>query len=232
MSHPETLQFGTVTVPLIWRASPRTRRVSLRLDPKKQALLITYPPTYPLQHILDFLQKQQKWIIARFEKLKSQSFSFLDGNTIPIAGKLYTIQHQPQGRGGAWLDGDTLIVTGQSDFIARRVTDFLKHHARILLTEELRHIAQAAHLTPSKVDIRDTASRWGSCNSAGRIMLSWRLVMAPHPVRHYIIAHELAHLKHMNHSANFWSYTDTLTPHRKQAEAWLKLYGTSLLSAQ
>ena len=229
---PAELLIGSLKVPLIWRTSPRARRLSARLDPKKRALIVNCPPHYPQQAALAFLQTQQKWILERFQKLSSQTISFAHEGIIPIEGKPYTITHQPNARSGVWVDGNTLCVSGQSEFIARRVIDFLKKRARALLTQELHHAAHAAALRPSKLDIRDTASRWGSCNSAGRIMLSWRLVMAPLPVRHYLIAHELAHLKHMNHSPAFWAYTDHLTPYRQQAEAWLKLYGPALLGAQ
>lgn len=232
-THPlQTLELGSLRVPLIWRTSARARRLSARLDPKQRALIITSPPHYPEKAALSFLKTQEPWIIKRFQKLTSQTLSFENGSIIPIAGVAHTIVHQPNARGGAWVEGTTLYISGQSQFIARRVTDFLKNHARMLLSQELRSATQAAALTPTKLDIRDTTSRWGSCNSAGRIMLSWRLVMAPHPVRHYLIAHELAHLKHMNHSPAFWAYTDTLTPYRTQAEAWLKQYGPTLLGAQ
>lgn len=228
----ETLLIGSLRVPLIWRTSPRARRLSARFDPKKRALIVTCPPQHSRQTALSFLHTQERWILKRFEKLTNQTVHFANGCTIPIAGSSYVIQHQPHARGGVWIDGTTLHVSGQDEFVARRITDFLKNHARTLLTQELRSAAQAANLYPTKLDIRDTASRWGSCNSAGRIMLSWRLVMAPTPVRHYLIAHELAHLKHMNHSPAFWAYTDSLTPYRQQAEAWLKQYGAALLGAQ
>lgn len=229
---PETLLIGSLRVPVIWRVSERSRRLSVRLSPKERALLITHPANYPRHKVLQFLQQQEQWIAKRFEKLNTQKIVFGNGHTIPIAGGFYTIVHHPDARAGVWIEDSTLNVSGQSEFIGRRITDFLKKNARILLSKELREAAQAAALHPTKLDIRDTASRWGSCNSAGRIMLSWRLIMAPRQVRHYLIAHELAHLQHMNHSAAFWTLTDNLTPYRQQAEAWLKHHGTALLSAQ
>ena len=82
---------------------------------------------------------------------------------------------------------------------------------------------------PSRLAIKDTATRWGSCSSEGVVMFSWRLVMAPAAVQHYVVAHELAHLRHLDHGQGFWILVDQLTPHRLEAEAWLKRHGPALL---
>ncbi|MCG0996393.1 M48 family metallopeptidase [Acetobacter indonesiensis] len=226
---PETLILNNQPVPVIWRPSSRTRRLSVRIDPKHQAVIVTYPPNFPRPRALLFLQNQSHWVTSRLTTLNNAP-SFAPGSVIPICGAPHTIVHHPHARGGVWLEGTALCVSGEQEFIGRRISDFLKNHARSILGQELRTVAQQNNLTPTRLDIRDTSTRWGSCSSSGRIMLSWRLVMAEHAVRHYLIAHELAHLKHMNHSPAFWAFVDTLTPHRKQAEAWLKRHGSQLLS--
>lgn len=182
-------------------------------------------------HAIGFLKTQTRWITHRLASLE-QAPAFLPGRILPLEGKLYTIVHQPQARGGVWIEDDQIIVSGAEEFIGRRITDFLKNRARLTLGQELRLQAQTSGLHPTRLDIRDTSSRWGSCSSSGRIMLSWRLVMAPAPVRHYLIAHELAHLSHMNHSPAFWTLVNQLTPHRRPAETWLKQHGSTLLGAR
>nr|WP_298795795.1 SprT family zinc-dependent metalloprotease [uncultured Acetobacter sp.] len=218
-------------VPVIWKPSSRARRLSVRIDHRQQALVVTLPSELSSTHALQFLKKQTRWITTRLAALQ-QAPAFLPGRTIPIEGKPHTIVHQPTAQGGVWIEADQLFVSGARDFMSRRITDFLRNHARLILGQDLRAQAQSSGLRPTRLDIRDTSSRWGSCSSAGRIMLSWRLVMAPAPVRHYLIAHELAHLRHMNHGPAFWALADQLTPHRHHAEAWLKQHGPSLLGAR
>jgi predicted metal-dependent hydrolase len=85
-----------------------------------------------------------------------------------------------------------------------------------------------------KVNVRDTSSRWGSCTHGGRLSFCWRLILAPDHVLTYVIAHEVAHLKHMNHGRHFWRTVDELMaqediPHKSaSARQWLRLHGASL----
>lgn len=218
-------------VPVLWKPSSRARRLSLRIDPRKKAVAVTLPPGLSQEQAVKFLKLQSRWITHRLASLE-QAPAFRPGHTLPLEGKPHTIVHHPTGRGGVWIETDQIFVSGAEEFISRRLTDFLKNRARLILGQELRAQAQTSGLHPTRLDIRDTSSRWGSCSSTGRIMLSWRLIMAPAPIRHYLIAHELAHLRHMNHSPAFWTLVNQLTPYRRHAEAWLKQHGSTLLGAR
>ncbi|GAN69657.1 M48 family metallopeptidase [Acetobacter orleanensis] len=229
---PELIELAPdCRVPVLWKLSNRAKRLSLRIDPRKKVVTATLPPGISPEQAVKFLKAQIGWITKRLASL-DQAPAFLPGRQIPLEGKLHTITHQPAARGGVWIEADQIIVSGAEDFISRRLTDFLKNRARLILGQELRAQAQTSGLSPTRLDIRDTSSRWGSCSSSGRIMLSWRLIMAPAPIRHYLIAHELAHLRHMNHSPSFWALVNQLTPHRRYAEAWLKQHGSTLLGAR
>lgn len=218
-------------VPILWKRSSRARRLSLRIDPLRQAVTVTLPGPLTPQDAMPFLKTQRHWITKRLAALHNAP-AFLAGKTIPVEGISHLIVHQPAARSGVWIEAQQIFVSGTEEFIGRRVRDFLRNHARTVLGQELRAQAQATGLRPTRLDIRDTSSRWGSCSSSGRIMLSWRLIMAPASVRHYLIAHELAHLRHMNHSPAFWALVDQLTPHRHTAERWLKHHGSAMLGAR
>lgn len=84
-------------------------------------------------------------------------------------------------------------------------------------------------VTPKRIIIKDTSSRWGSCAPDRSLAFSWRLVMAPETVQDYVAAHEVAHLRHMNHGQQFWDLVDTLTPHAAAAIKWLRSEGAQLL---
>lgn len=219
------------TLKVVWKPSKRAKRLSLRIAPQEQHLVVTLPQGCPPAQALSFVQTNHRWIDERLQRLEKTP-SFSAGSIIPIEGKPHLIVHAPDQVGGAWLEHDRLMVSGEKAFVNRRVADFLRAHATTVLKREVQTMADNTGLHPSRVDIRDTSSRWGSCSSSGRIMLSWRVIMAPPLVRHYLIAHELSHLRHMNHGPLFWLQVANITPHRKQAETWLRQKGPLLLHAK
>ncbi len=149
---------------------------------------------------------------------------------VPLCGEPHVVRHEPLGRGGVWIASDGMLaVSGGAEFLARRVGDFLRAEARRRLVETVERIGGPASLRPRRIAIKDTRTRWGSCTANGVVMFAWRLVMAPLEIQHYVAAHELAHLRHMDHSAAFWALVDTLTPHRAAADAWLRVHGAGLL---
>jgi predicted metal-dependent hydrolase len=119
-------------------------------------------------------------------------------------------------------------VRGDAAHAPRRVLDFLKREARKALEARvLEHAAQLG-VKPSRITVRDTASRWGSCSTARALSFSWRLILAPAFVLDYVVAHEVAHLREMNHSPRFWAHVKSLTPGMKTAQAWLRANGRDL----
>jgi predicted metal-dependent hydrolase len=119
-------------------------------------------------------------------------------------------------------------VPGNPEFMARRVREWLKQQ---VLAEIMQCVEEKTPLLgkkPRKISLRDTSSRWGSCSSKGHLSFSWRMVLAPREVLHYLVCHELAHLAHMNHSAKFWKQVEMLCPDYRNAERWLKYHGNSL----
>nr|WP_298797910.1 SprT family zinc-dependent metalloprotease [uncultured Acetobacter sp.] len=218
-------------VQVVWKQSLRARRLSLRIAPYEQKLVVTLPPECTPAQALAFVKANHAWINERLQRLEKTP-SFSANNIIPIEGKPYLIMHAPKQLGGAWLENNHLMVSGDPVFINRRVADFLRTHAASALKREVQELALNTGLHPSRIDIRDTSSRWGSCSTSGRIMLSWRVIMAPDMVRHYLIAHELSHLKYMNHGPLFWQHVAKITPYKQQAETWLRQKGILLLHAK
>ena len=168
------------------------------------------------------------WVAARLAALPG-AVAFADGVEVPLNGQPARIRHVPRGRGGAWLEAGEIRVAGEPEFLPRRVADFLRAEARRRLAPLAVAKAASAGLTPRRVTVKDTRSRWGSCTADGTVMFSWRLVMAPPEVQDYVVAHEIAHLRHMDHSRQFWALTAQLTPHRRTAAAWLTANGAGLL---
>lgn len=227
---PASITLPSGSFPVKWRRSARSRRLSVRIDPRERQILVTLPVSVSSESGRSFLQRQTGWLDRQLCRT-AQGIRFSDGEKIPVGNRHYTIRHMPDRRGGAWTEGDILFISGQEDFLARRVRDFLIRLATKTLTARTLELAGTTNLHPTKLAIRDTSSRWGSCSTSGRIMLSWRLLMAPDFVRDYVILHELAHLRHMNHGPGFRGLLDALTPCRAEAEKWLKQHGSALMRA-
>ncbi len=225
---PDSLPLPHGAAPILWRRSARARRISLRIEPRQGSLVVTLPTRASAAAAKAALVTHQVWIAERLSALP-RPIALGPGAAIPIDGRPHRIVHRPDRRGTAWLEGEEVHVAGDAAFIARRVNDWLRLRARRQLGQIATDKAQAAGLAARRIVVKDTSSRWGSCTASGTLMFSWRLVMAPLPVQDYVVGHEVAHLRHMNHGADFWALTDALTPHRPYASTWLLEHGPSLL---
>ena len=210
-----------------WRRSARARRVSLRIDPRGGAVVVTLPPRTGRTAGVTLLMNHADWVSARLAALPGH-IPFAHGALVPLHGIDHRIRHAPAQRGVA-LSGGEILVGGDAAFLSRRVADFFRTEARRRFSDLVRGKAEKIAVVPRRVAVKDTRSRWGSCASNRNLGFSWRLVMAPPQVQDYVAAHEVAHLRHMNHSPRFWALVAELTPHTESAMAWLRSHGPRLL---
>ena len=225
---PNTLEVPGGAAPVAWRRSARARRVSLRIDPRAGAVVVTLPARAGQKAGLELLRANAGWVADRLAALPPRQV-IADGGAVPLHGTPMPIRHRPQARGGAWIEDGCLHVTGLIEHLPRRVRDCLRAEAGRVLTRIAHDKAAAAGLHLPRIAIKDTSSRWGSCAADGLVMFSWRLIMAPGFVQDYVAAHEVSHLRHMNHGPHFWALVASLTPHRDAADAWLRRDGPALL---
>ncbi len=214
--------------PIRWRRSRQARRISLRIDTRAGAVVVTLPPRAAREAGLELLRIHSSWVAGKLAALPGHVM-FEAGGSVALNGVPHVIRPAPETRRGVWVESGEIRVSGEPAFLARRVLDFLRNEARTTLGACTRRIAAASGLLPRRLVIKDTSSRWGSCSSDGVVMFSWRLVMAPPEIQHYVVAHELAHLRHLDHGPGFWAQVALLTPHQARAEAWLRLHGPALL---
>lgn len=211
------------------------RRFTLRVRAATRDAVLTMPPRGSLVRAKFFVDRHAAWIGARLARLPVPT-PFGPGAAIPLRGVPHEISHRPEARGTVWIETSDemsslprICVAGEAPFVARRVQDYLIREARRELEAAVARHAGALGVKPSRLSLRDTASRWGSCSTSGALNFSWRLIMAPPFVLDYLAAHEVAHLKHMNHSDAFWATTESLFPDYRRAEAWLKAQGVGLM---
>ena len=211
-----------------FRRSPRARKISLRIDPAQGGVVITLPPRASRRAGLSLLQIHEAWVAEKLAELPG-AIPFIVGAAIPINGEPHVIVPAAGRTGGAWIEDGKIYVSGGPEFLSRRVTDHLRRLARQRLTALAAEKAKAAGLAPKCVRVKDTKTRWGSCAPDGTLAFCWRLILAPEFVQDYVVGHEVAHLRHMNHGRSFWALTDKLTSHRSAATAWLSGNGQALL---
>jgi len=213
------------------RRSAQARRYTLRLRPSRQDLVLTMPQRGSLRSAQEFAERHRGWIAEKMARLP-QTIPFADGAIVPLRGLDHRIVHQPQPRGlvrvCAEAGGFELHVFGELAHISRRISDFLRREARKDLAAAVARHSATLNLPVRSISLKDTRSRWGSCSSRGALNFSWRLILAPAYVLDYLAAHEVAHLKHMDHSDAFWAVTRQLCPAMDVAERWLKQHGASL----
>lgn len=218
-------------VPLRIVENARAKRLTLRIAPGGAALRITVPPGLAPREVERFLARHEGWLEERLKKLPAQP-QVRPGIKIPLRGVPHLIVHEPSRRGTVEIatreGGPALIVKGDRRHLPRRLADFLKREARRELEGLVARHTGTVGRRAKAIRYRDTTSRWGSCTSEGTLSFSWRIMMAPPPVIDYLVAHEVAHLKEMNHGPRFWALCEELCPRTDEAKKWLKRNGTAL----
>ncbi|TMV73522.1 M48 family metallopeptidase [Thioclava sp. BHET1] len=220
-----TILPGSPPVPVVLRRSTRARRFSLRVSRLDGRVTLSMPHWAPEAEALAFLRAQEGWIRAALARRPTGRRAEI-GASLPVEGVELAIQ-SGTGRRVQIAEG-TLWVPGDPDHAGARVAGFLKVLARNRLEASCRRHTAALGRNYSRISLRDTRSRWGSCSAEGALMFSWRLIMAPPAVLDYVAAHEVAHLAQMNHSPAFWAEVARLLPDHGPARRWLRDEGQAL----
>jgi hypothetical protein len=189
-------------VPIEIRAIRNARRFRLRFDDGSGTLKLTCPLRSSRRKALAWALDQREWIEAQVAKAEA-AVPFEPGAVILLEGAETRLVWSERSPRRPVLVGRELRCGGPLSGFARRIETFLKRHALNVMSGEASEYAAKGDLTIRSVSVGDAGSRWGSCSSQGRIRLSWRLILAPPNVRRYVVAHEVAHLQHLNHGPEF-----------------------------
>lgn len=201
--------------------SSRSKKMTLKIDNKTQTPTLSIPTLCSNKQAFEFVKNHILWIEEKIEQTVKPK-KFKDGDSVSILGKDVKIEHHPELRSGAIIEGNILKVSGEKPFLHRRVKDYIKKAAK---EEFYRLSKEKAKLIDCKINnivIKDTKSRWGSCSSYNNINYNWRIALAPYYVIEYLISHEVSHLKHQDHSKDFWNCVKNLYPDYLKGKNWLK----------
>ena len=209
---------ASLPVPIEIRPMRSARRLRLRFDESSGTLKLTCPARTSRRSALAWALDQRDWIEAQLARsLPAEPFA--PGAVIPIEGRDVRIAWDERAPRTPMLVDDELLCGGPEAGLSRRIELFLKRRALDVMSAEVAEYADLAGVSAASVSVGDAGTRWGSCSSQGRIRLSWRLILARPDVRRYVVAHEVAHLKHLNHGPQF-----------KALEA--RLFGSGLAAAR
>ena len=190
----------------------------LWVDPRTRAVLLTVPRRMSERRALAWAAGHRDWLEAAHAAIP-ESTPIAPGASVPLHGEPRRIEVEP----------DRLIVGGPVEGLEGRVLRWFRAEALALLTRETREVAAKAGVAVARIGVGDPSSRWGSCSASGAIRYSWRLIMAPEYVRRATVAHEVAHLVHLNHGPEFHALVERLLGEDpKRARLWLGREGGAL----
>ena len=224
----ETIDGRRVPVKLI--VNPRARRVSVRIDPTRREAIATAPSKRHLKHAAQFAAERAGWIAHELARLP-QGVSLTPGACIPLRGERHLLVYE-HGRAAPRIEPGSpprlIAPAPDAALFQSRLLRFLKEEARRDLIDRVAAHAVTLGVTPVRVQVKELRSRWGSCTVDGVLSFSWRLILAPAYVLDYLAAHEVAHLREMNHSRRFWAQVRRCMPEFDLGRQWLHEHGCGL----
>jgi predicted metal-dependent hydrolase len=212
---------------LALRRSARARRILLRIDEATGEVELVLPRRAAIRDGLAFAEARADWIEDKLGGLPP-AVPFRAGTVLPLIGAPLLLDRPLNGAKRTRRVGDRLEVPGAEPEFAARVKRWLIAEARREIGARAELLARRVERPVTRLSIRDPATRWGSCSATGALSFSWRLVLAPPRVLDYVIAHEVAHLREMNHGKRFWRLVADLVGEPKAERAWLTRNGGRL----
>ncbi len=224
----ETIDGRRVPVKLI--VNPRARHVSVRIDPTRRQAIATAPSKRHLKHAAQFAAERAGWIAQELSRLP-RGVALSPGAFVSFRGVEHELTYE-RGRRPARIEPGLIprLVVPASDpaLFEARVLRFFKDQAREALIDRVAHHAVTLGVQPEKIQVKELRSRWGSCSVDCVLSFSWRVILAPPFVLNYLAAHEVAHLREMNHSRRFWALVKRCDPDFERGRQWLHDHGFAL----
>ena len=206
------------------------RGVGLKVD--ETGLTVSAPATMALARVEALVRESERWILRKVREWSARqvpTVEWREGVALPFLGGALTLRILP-GVAAAARVGDDLVVRVREtspERVRRAVVAWYKRAAAAHFAARVAELARAAGLAPPRLLLSPATARWGSCNTDREVRLAWRLVKAPAELVDYVICHELAHLRHMNHSAAFWAEVQRQCPDYRALRA--RLFATDFL---
>ena len=215
-------------LPVVLRRNAQARRMTMRLAPDGSAVRITLPQWGRTAEALEFARNRAGWIAGQLAAVPAAA-ALGDGGEVQFCGERLTIRHDSTAPRRVHLDEGELVLGGPLGSVPARLKRWFEGEARGLMTADLAHYCARAGQSVPQLLLSNAQRRWGSCARGGTIRINWRLVMTPADVRRSVVAHEVAHLVHFDHSPAFHALLGELFEgDLRAANRWLKCSGRAL----
>ena len=226
---PRTIALGDRIVPYVLR---RARRRTIGLSIDHRGLRVGAPSRASLREVESLILQHGEWVAQKLDEWRTrrrpEPLQIVDGLRLPLLGTSLEIRLAAGSNRVLWspheeatLQKLTLCLRSPTD-APRILEKALREKSRLLFAERLAHYAERLGLNTPPLALSAARTRWGSCSLKTGIRLNWRLIHFPPRVVDYVVAHELAHLREMNHSPRFWAVVSELYPDYKAARAELR----------
>ncbi|MGX7953390.1 M48 family metallopeptidase [Tsuneonella sp. HG249] len=218
-------------VPVAIRRNARARRLTLRLAPDGSEVRVTLPKWCATREALAFVHARKDWLAEQLDKVPLASPPAV-GGTLLYRGIELSIDWRETGRRAPAIVEGALTVGGPQHNLAPRLRRWLEREALRLMTDDVLDFAARAGIASPQLRLTRAQRRWGSCSTSGTVRINWRLVQAPDLVRRSVVAHEIAHCLHFDHSPAFHAALASIFDGEiGAADKWLKAHGRSLYAA-
>ena len=210
-----------------------THSVRITIRPNGE-VLVTAPASCPTSFVDRFVREHEDWITKNLAKVRAHAEKHPhNDHEILLFGQTYkkTVQFTKDLPIGVHIRGEEILINPVSNSeasIDRSLMTFLKTTAEKYIVPRTHQLAKKMDISFSRISLKNQSTRWGSCSSHGNLNFNWRLVHSPPPVIDYVIIHELAHRKQMNHSSKFWDIVAKFDPEHQKHRGWLKRQGMDL----
>jgi len=223
-----SIEIGDARLPVVVRRHARFKRMTLRLSPDGGEVRVAIPQWGRTGDALRFVQARRDWLAVQLSA-HSRAEPPGHGLTILYRGEALAIRHDPAARRHPVPIEGRIVLGGPEEALPGRLQRWLEAEARTLFAADLEHYCARAGKAPPPLALSRATRRWGSCSAKGVVRINWRLVMAPDQVRRSVVAHEVAHLVHFDHSPHFHMLLGELFEGDvAAANMWLKREGRSL----
>jgi predicted metal-dependent hydrolase len=234
-------------MPVDVKRTRRKRTVGIAVE--DQRVKIYAPKWVPLREIQEIIQKRAPWIDRQVQLQAALPTVpprlFVDGEQLPFLGQNFALRVEVSSEPSVTLDGDHIVVAlqpengtlpfagaeflaGRADEVRDQLMAWYQAQAEEILIEATDRYAEHLGVVPSAITVRHYTSQWGSCSVSGHIRLNRRIIFAGREIAEYVVAHEVSHLEHHNHSRQFWDCVEDLDADFREHRDWLREHGSNL----
>lgn len=213
--------------------SARRRTIGLYVE-RDGSVHVKAPPSASDERIEAVVRDKQKWIVraqARWAALNPQQpqREFVSGETVYFLGQPHRLDFRPDTEPGVRREGDLFVMATSDRPVAESLLkELYRAEGLARIPPLVQQHSSSMGLAPGRVRVQELGHRWASCSAAGTLNFNWKAMAAPVEVLHYLVVHELAHLVHRDHSAQFWRLIETHLPGWKSHAQWLELHGAQM----